>query len=128
MILNNVLLLKNLTDSVGRKYNKTEIEGQIFKTFFSEFIFINNKTDPTKVNSSNVCCEIDNVHFVDDSLYGDVKVLDTPMGLKVLEYIKKGIAYKFSMRALGFVSDDYEVSGLQIITFDLKLEQWGDLD
>jgi hypothetical protein len=124
MIIENVLLLENLTDRVGRIYDRKEIEEQIDKTFMGELgIGISEK-----INLANVCCQIVNIKFIGDSLYGDVRFIETPQGKIAIEIVNSGTKYRMSIRSIGYVSDDMSnmrVTKLKITAFDFILEEWG---
>lgn len=117
-----VLLLKNLTDQLGRKYKKEELLYNLMKInkpLFGEFGPSNNSSTVIE----NVTHELTNIRFDEnDDLYGDVTIANTRIGKMFAEVVRHcPDSVRFGIRAYGTVIKN-EVSDLELVTFDVYLD------
>lgn len=68
------------------------------------------------INLGNVCSSASNLRIVDGWLIGDLKLLDTPMGIP-LQTLPSD-TYSFAVRGTGKVSEDSTVSDYALISID----------
>lgn len=117
-----VLLLKNLTDRLGRKYKKEELLYNLMKLdgpLYGEFGFEKSSS----IDLSSVSHSISDIRFEGDDLYGDLKVATTQVGLVIAEILEHcPDKVRIGMRATGHVDKDNCVSDLRLITFDVYLD------
>lgn len=114
-----ILLLKNLTDTTGRKYKKEDLLEQILK-LENPLLGELGSESSIGIDLSKVSHSIDNIKFdLNDNLYGDIKILPTPMG-KILDGLleQNQESVRFGIRATGKVDENWQVSELILITFD----------
>ena len=80
---------------------------------------LNHPSNP-QVNLDKVAILINNLEFGPDNkkVYGEAKVLDTPMGKIVKEFLKEGVKLGVSSRALGSVVTK---NGVQYVQPDFRL-------
>lgn len=118
-----VLLLKNLTDRLGRKYSKEELLYNLMrldKPLIGEFGFDNSSSSISLGGASH---EITDIRFEDNDLYGDVTVIKSHAGrilAEIMIHCPENI--RFGIRATGNVDSKNCVSDLDLITFDIYLD------
>ena len=77
---------------------------------------------PNTIDLINASHLITNGGFVDNRLWLDVLILDTPNGKFIQKQMDAGVKYSPVYRAIGLVGDDRVVTEFKILTFDLKAE------
>jgi hypothetical protein len=119
--LTKVVLLENLTDKVGRKYDALELMSQTYnKTFHGEIL---DASSGLSVNMKNITHYVDNITIINNNLIGDITILDTPLGNAVQVLLSNGIKISTSIRAIGEVNNNHMVSNLVVTTFDLDIKR-----
>lgn len=114
--LKDIVLLKDLTDRRGRRYDQASLLEQLDgKTLYGE---LGQNPDMT-INMSKVSHMIENIRMVDGAVLADMRLLDTPCGRIAESLIEAGAVLNTSMRAIGIVDEDNNVSDFKLITFDL---------
>jgi len=100
----------------GRKYREDNVDFNELsgKTLYGEI----NHPDTFDINLSNVSHIIKNFEIKKHVLYGDVKVLDTPYGEILKQYILLGKKFSFRPRGQGLINDDGTIESYKIYTFD----------
>ena len=115
-----VLLLKNLTDAVGRKYSQEELLAELIKLDSPLLGEIRTSNTDLSVDLSRVSHQISNIRFDDSvNLFGDIEFLSTPMGEIVKSAIEAGANVRYGIRAFGYVDKDLNVTDLNLVTFDV---------
>lgn len=117
--IKSVILLENFKDRLGRKYSRSELEQQTAGIEFYGELDVGEGTD---VDLSRVSHVVKNVVVSDNSVIGDVVFLATPMGQIASTLIDNDIKLRTSIRALGSVDKDLNVTDLKLIAFDLIKE------
>lgn len=119
--MKNVILLKDLTDKLGRIYYKEELEDQaVGKAFIGTFDFA---VVDVNVDLSRASHFVTNIRVEGNDLIGDIDFIDTPMGIIAKTLVQEGVDLTTSIRATGcvnFVDGKAVVSDLTIFGFDLK--------
>ena len=109
--------LKNLTDAIGRTYDKQEILDNLKSEYYGEMIPTQNHF----LDLENVSHMFKNIRFEGDDLIGDLVVLYTPAGNILQPLLDNGVSFTTSIRATGIV-DKKAVSEVNIIAFDLQFK------
>jgi hypothetical protein len=122
--INNVILLKNYTDAIGRKYSRTDLwnEYSKIKVMFGEL----GHGAGEQISLDKVSHQVKNIRQIGDDLVGDIEILETPCGKIVKELLNNGLDVRTSIRAIGTVDEEWNVSDLKLITFDLIVDN-GDI-
>lgn len=110
-------LLKNLTDSIGRTYDKQEILDNLKSEYYGEMIPTQNHF----FDLENVSHMFKNIRFEGDDLIGDLVVFNTPYGNILQSLLDNSVSFTTSIRATGIV-DKKAVSEVNIIAFDLQFK------
>ncbi len=100
----------------GRKYREDNVDFNELsgKTLYGEM----GHPDTIEINLCNVSHVITNFEIKKYVLYGDVKVLDTPYGEILKQYILLGKKFSFRPRGQGLINDDGTIESYKIYTFD----------
>lgn len=110
-------LLKNLTDAIGRTYDKQEIVDNLKSEYYGEL-----KPAPDHlIDLENLSHMFKNIRFEGDDLVGDLVVFNTPSGNNLQTLLDNSVSFTTSIRATGIVSDKKAVSEVDIIAFDLQV-------
>lgn len=108
-------LLKNLTDAIGRTYNKQEILDNLKTEYYGEVIPTQNHF----LDLENASHMFNNIRFEGDDLIGDFVVFNTPSGNILQTLLDNSVSFTTSIRATGIVNKK-AVSEVNIIAFDLQ--------
>jgi hypothetical protein len=101
----------------GRIYPKEVLEAAIKKADKDKMIAVFNQDMPTAdVNIEKAAAIINELELTDDSLYGTVSLLQTPMGLLMQQL---GDSYECRPFGIGKVSDDKVVSDYELRGFSI---------
>lgn len=107
----------------GRYYDKDSydwskiIEKANNGTLLGEISHGGNKT--LDVQLSNVTHSIKDIEIYDDGIWGEIEILDTPMGKNIKELKDSGMKFDVSSRANGTVDNNGKVIIGQLASFDL---------
>lgn len=116
--MTRMLLLKDMTDRVGRRYSQMEVMHCLeSKTVMGELD--QNSPDVFRIALDRVSHQFSDFVVEDGSLYGTIKILDTPMGRILKTLPNHGVELVTSMRAAGIVGTDNVVTQLNIVAFDM---------
>lgn len=123
MNLGTFVLLKDSADKRGRVYSRGDLERvAVGKTFMGELVPLDGFTD-TNLDLTRVSHTVSNLRFEGKDLVGDIMTTPTPQGMIVKSLFEEGIRLATSIRAVGRVSEDLNVSDLEIFTFDFLMEK-----
>jgi hypothetical protein len=123
MNLGTFVLLKDSADRRGRVYSREDLEKAVIgKTFMGELVPLDGFTD-TNLDLARVSHTVNNIRFVGKDLVGDIMTMHTPQGMIVKTLYEEGIRLATSIRAVGRISEDNNVSDLEIFTFDFLMEK-----
>jgi hypothetical protein len=101
----------------GRIYPKEVLEAAIKKADKDKMIAVFNHDMPTAdVNIEKAAAIINELELTDDSLYGTVSFLQTPMGLLAQQL---GDSYECRPFGVGKVSDDKVISDYVLLGFSI---------
>ena len=117
----DVVLLKDNTDRLGRKYSHVDLYNEITpkKVILGELgMGIGDKISLDKVSH-----QIINVRVGTDSVVGDVEILNTPCGKLANELINNNIPWRTGLRSIGVLNEDNTVTEFKFITFDLVFDR-----
>lgn len=119
------LLKSGFEDKLGRKYSVSEILSHVNKLLEKDcFVGQLGHSSIDNIELDKVSHKWINV-FVDEnqSLIGEFITLKTPMG-KILELsLNEGCKMRSSIRATGYVNEDFVVTDLKLISFDLVYDE-----
>lgn len=115
------------------KFGEPTAQGHIFtKAPFKQFIkdrkksttplfgCVEDRTDMSGyTNMANITHEVKNLRIVGNSLLGDIKILNTPLG-RALGDALKGTDIPIAMRAFGAFNEEGKATQLNILTFDIS--------
>lgn len=115
----DVVLLKDFTDLLGRKYSSIDLYNQIskMKVLFGEL----GSGIGDKIALDKVSHQIKNIRFGND-LVGDVHFMDTPCGRLAIEMINSGTPWRTSIRTIGSVDAFNNVIDMKFVAFDLVFD------
>jgi hypothetical protein len=109
------ILLNNLTDRLGRNYDRKELEQQIIDaTFYGQL----DRPEGIHTDLDKISHMVSNIRFEEDVLVGDVKVLDTPAGLILQTMLDRGVKLDLSIRATGYIDRNNNAKDIKIFGFD----------
>lgn len=114
--INNVVILKNCKDRLGREYDPAEVMMQAVSKgpVYGE---LGVSTD-TQVDLNRASHVVKNLRLEHNSLIGDIELLTTPMGVIAAELCKHRVELKTSIRALGNVDINSVISNFELIAID----------
>lgn len=115
-MIEKFILLKNMTDIQGRKYDEDEVYSILKHEYYGEY---GATPETTNLNLSLVSHRFVNVRVEDGDVIGNLDILNTPMGTVLKSRIDFGMKVRSSMRAIGNVSSDLVVSNIEIFGFDI---------
>jgi hypothetical protein len=119
--LGTFTLLPNLTDRIGRIYNRKELEKSVIGKSFMGELLSRDSYPEAKLNLLNVSHVVNNIRFEDNNMVGEITVIPTSSG-RILEHIfAEGVRLDTSIRAVGRVSKDMIISDLEVFTFDFLM-------
>lgn len=128
MRISDVFLpFKNTPNHNGRIYNKACVEEAFNKykenvnnqTLFGEAILYDSETYSGIVDINNVTHVIEKLEITDKGIEGTIKLLDTPRGKLIKNYINSGIKLCIRPRMIGKVDFDTKLVDVEeFIAFD----------
>lgn len=110
-----VVLLKDMTDRLGRKYSRNDI---FFQTDGKKFYGEMGNPNELNVSLDKVSHYIDNIRIVENDLVGTLHIMNTPNGV-IFEAIAPFMPWQTSMRATGYLAEDNTVTEVIIYAFDV---------
>jgi hypothetical protein len=114
--INNVVILENCKDRLGREYDPADVMMQaVSKDPLYGELGVGNNTYIDLDRASHV---VKNLRLEHNSLVGDIELLSTPMGNVAAELYKNGVELKTSIRALGKVDHSGMVRNFELIAID----------
>lgn len=116
-VIENVVLLENLTDRTGRIYNRDEILSELSKGVSYYGILGYAKEAATFLDK--VSHLVKNLRMEGNNVVGDIVILRTPMGEMLSRLRENGIEFQTAMRAVGVVDDHRRVTELTLEGFDM---------
>lgn len=131
--ITNIVLWKNLTDILGRSYDRREVQDQIddlvtmFKTSDGKNRQIlgelGHGTSSESVSLDRVSHYFENVRLVDFEdgacdLMADLTIMDTPCGQILLSLLEGGVKLRTSTRSTGYL-DNMRVKKLKMTAIDI---------
>jgi hypothetical protein len=113
-----IVLLKDLTDKVGRKYSKEDFVNftECYGTF--SYVMYELPKEPSKIDLEKLSHKITNISIENNNLVGEIEFLDTPLG-KIAKELKEHVTLYTSIRAVGEVDTNMDVSNAVVFGFDL---------
>ena len=113
--INDVVILNNCTDRLGRVYDPIELinESVTKAPLYGEL----DPIDGPELNLERASHVVKNLRLEHNNLVGDFELLNTPMGMIAKQLIDHGIKLKTNMRSFGEV-DGYTVTDLTLIAID----------
>lgn len=111
----DIILLENLTDKIGRIYDKTEVNNQLVgKTFLGELWSGIN----TKIELENVTHIVDNITLKGKNLVGDLFFMRGPLSPLAEDLYSRGLL-QTSIRSTGLVTTTNRIYRLEVTAIDL---------
>ena len=114
--INNVVILENCKDKLGREYDPADVMMQaVSKDPLYGELGVGNDTNINLDRASHI---VKNLRLEHTNLVGDIELLSTPMGNVAAELYKHGVELKTSIRALGKVDHSGMVRNFELIAID----------
>lgn len=118
------------TDKNGRRYNAYEVYVQLRRKMKEGFLIgelgHGDFDRFTTIGVDNVSHRVVDLELKEDhSIEADIEILDTPMG-KIAQQVVDGLTT--SLRSVGSVSRDRDVSDLEVVTIDLTQDVFDDAE
>jgi hypothetical protein len=129
MIISGKILTADVpTSTTGSVYPREEIDKMVSNfmlsstSIFSEFNPIPaDGHDLGRLQLDRLCGRVRHLELHDDELFGEIEILDTPVGNEVKSLKLEGAEFGLCFAGTGVIENDKSISSLHLLRIDLEL-------